>query len=60
MLKTCCLVSSTSPRCPPQVVLAVLARRAEWQLDDPNEGFNEFPMAVPKKGLPLTISPLMQ
>ncbi len=43
-----------------QVVLAVLARRASWQLEHPNEGWYEFPLAVPKKGMAMRLTPVEQ
>lgn len=39
-----------------QIVLAVLVRRATWALADPSEGWDDFPLPVPKKGLAMRVA----
>jgi hypothetical protein len=39
-----------------QIVLAVLVRRATWVLSDPAEGWDDFPIPVPKKGMAMRVA----
>ncbi len=43
------------PPAPLQLILALLVRKARWEVLDLQEQWDEFPLASPKKGLPLTI-----
>jgi hypothetical protein len=40
----------------PQVILAVMARRAVWRLHEPNETWRQFPIAVPSKGMVMDVA----
>jgi hypothetical protein len=40
------------------MVLALLVRRASWQVADLSEAWDELPLAVPRNGLPLRLAPL--
>jgi hypothetical protein len=43
---------------PPQLIMALLVRKASWEVKDPQEQWDEFPLALPKQGMPLTICEL--
>lgn len=41
-----------------QIFLAVVLRRLDWELVNPDEEFKAFPLPVPKQNLMMNIRPL--